>query len=360
MIMTSRMGGELEISSNLLSSKPQSGIVLDFPKPYHLKLNTGRAALYTILKEILRRGGRKKCWIPAFICPSVVTVFKALSFEVEYYACGNSLLEPELFDDKIGEGETLLYAHYFGKKNTPITNWINSWEKSKSVFIIEDCVQSSLNKNIGVTGNFSFTSYRKFLPQPDGAYLFSDFPIEIGLAPSDETFISSRFLGKLLRTFSDQDSLYLNLFSQSEEIIDHDLTPREISWISTYLMNRVDIPEIAKRRQHNWKALLKLIQQSPRASHVLSPLFPGLDEEEIPLGFPVKVFDGKRDSLRRFLSSQKIYCPVHWSLAHLNDVPVWNREKNLSQSILTIPIDQRLDENHMKTIVKAIESFTEG
>lgn len=356
--MIPRIGGELDISTEMISG-PTFTDIPHFPKPYLQKLNTGRAALYAALKEILNRRGKKKGWVPAFICPSVIATFRLLGFDLEFYGVGDTLTERMSLEEKIAEGETFFYVHYFGKKNTAISEWIASMGRSKDFFLIEDCVQASLNSNVGQDGDFAITSYRKFLPQPDGAFLWSTLPMEIQLASPDEEFISSKFLGKFMRSFMDHDDLYLDLFLKSEQLLDHDFEPRRMSWFSAFLMARTDIAGVSQARQKNWRLLHELIHHSPSASLIISPLFHELSEGEVPVGFPVKVSGGKRDSLRRYLVEQKIYCPVHWDLLHLQKVSGWNLEKNLSRSILTLPIDQRLDEEQLHSMIQGIESFEE-
>lgn len=357
--MISRIGGELEISLELISG-PYVGEVPCLPQPYLQKLNTGRAALYSCLIEILRRGGNRKGWVPSYLCPSVIATFRALEFDLEFYGVGDTLTDQGYLDACIEAGDTFLYVHYFGKKNVATSGWIESLDRSKSIFVIEDCVQASLNSNVGDVGNFAITSYRKFLPQPDGAFLWSDSPMEINSSDPNETFVSGKFLGKILRKYSHQDTSYLYLFSESEQLLEQDLEPRRMSWISTFLMSHTNISEISMRRQKNWRFLFGLLKNSSSASLILSPLYQELNEGEIPLGFPVIVLGGKRDSLQRYLAEQKIYCPVHWDLQHLRGVSGWQSEKNLSQSILTFPIDQRLNEEDLHTIIQKIESFEEG
>lgn len=358
--MSLRIGGELEIlPSSLLG--PKHDYVPSIERPHLIKLNTGRAALRAALEDILQRGGTTTAWVPAYICPSVVNAFLSLGFETKFYSINKASDESmqQRFPDLISKGDTFLYVHYFGIRNHWISNWLKTQESSRDFYVVEDCVQASLNSNVGEVGNYAITSYRKFLPQPDGAFLFSQAPLNIPLAEPDEYFVSSRFLGKSLKCHPIDDVVYLALFSEAERRIEHDFMPRKMSWLSAFIMDLTDIPSIIEKRIANWKLLCSFLEDHRLIGNLLSPIYDNLSLGDVPLGFPVKVEDGKRDKLRRYLSERHIYCPIHWALSHLNDSDEWNTEKNLSQSILTLPLDQRLEEEHLEYMVQTLDSFVE-
>jgi len=355
--MTFRMGGEIEIASASLA-EPVRHCAPSLPKPYIAKLATGRSALQISLQEIVRRGGRRKAWLPAYICGAVVSVFRGMDFELNYYPTGRRLADQE-FPKMVARDETFLYTHYFGKSNHAAIRWLDQADYPGKFYVIEDCVQASLNSNVGAAGDYAITSYRKFLPQPDGALLGANSPIETRAEEPDEAFVSAKFLGKLLRYQSGGDELYLSLISDSETRLDSDTKPRRMSWLSEFMVQRTDIPDISARRRQNWIALSNLIGNGPLAERGLSPIYNDLDTGEVPLGFPVTVTNGKRDALRRHLAENQIYCPVHWELPHLQSSSDWREEKELSQSILTLPIDQRFGQEHLTYMLKIIKSFLE-
>ena len=89
----------------------------------------------------------------------------------------------------------------------------------------------------------------------------------------------------------------------------------------------------------------------------VKPVYGALGVGEVPLGFPVRVTHGGRDALRRYLIGRQIFCPVHWSLPHLHEDEAWREELELSRTILTLPIDQRMGDEHLRYMIQAIESF---
>jgi hypothetical protein len=346
-----RIGGDFEIDVSVLSQPCVDGFPL-MPNLCKLWVDTGRTALLLSLQEIDRQGGVKKALLPAYICPSVIAPFLKSGFQLRFYNYAKLADAPHPEN-----GETVLFAHYFGKKNTSAIEWVKYLQAEHQIFVIEDCVQASLNANLGETGDFVITSYRKFLPQPDGAILgtCNEIPCDV-LENSDEAFISAKLVGKLMRHFPLEYQLYLKILDDAEAKLEM-LQPRKMSWLSTYMMERTDIQKIANARRANWLSLYKWLDKKGLLN-CLIPLFANLAEGEVPLGFPVQVSDGQRDDLRQFLADQNIYCPIHWTLDHLGEKDQkFSEEITLSQNILTMPIDQRLSKLHIEYMVNAIARF---
>ena len=346
-----RIGGDFEIDDSMLSQPCVDAFSL-MPNLNKLWVDTGRSALLLALQEIVRQGGVKKALLPAYICPSVIAPFEKLGFCIRFYSA------ERLTDTLPAEsGETILFAHYFGKKNIAAIEWVQHQRARCQLFIIEDCVQASLNANVGETGDFIITSYRKFLPQPDGAILGARSEIRWdGLEDPDESFISAKLVGKLMRHSSIEDLLYLKTLAKAEDALEMSL-PRKISWLSTYMLQRTDVQKIASTRRSNWLSLYKCLEEEGLLNY-LTPLFDNLAVGEVPLGFPVQVSDGRRDEFRQFLSDQNIYCPIHWVLDHLEGLDQeYHEESILSSKTLTLPIDQRLSKQHIEYMVKTIASY---
>lgn len=353
-----RIGGELEIGPEQLAA-PVLRHKLTLPKPFLLWADTGRSAIYLALREIIRRGGKKQAWLPAYCCPSVIAPFAALGFVIRFYSMGPDLQSPAGLPQNLDDGETFLFIHYFGFRNKPIIDWLNSVPGNDAVFVLEDCVQASLNSNVGDVGDYAFTSYRKFLAQPDGALLASNTLCESQLGKADEAFVSGRFVGKLLRQFA-PDEMFMHLFEETEKRLDAAIHPAEISWLSGYLMERTDIPAICQARRKNWEEMHQRLANENLTEKWLTPLFKeSLGKGETPLGLPVLVHNDQRDKLRNYLRTKSIYCPIHWPLDHLaqQQKDLFPAENSLSSSMLTLPIDQRLGADAMDYFVECIKDF---
>lgn len=346
-----RIGGDFEIDVSMLSQEPVYGLPV-MPSLHDLWMDTGRSALLVALRDIIKRGGARKALLPAYICPSVVAPFLKLGFKLRFYSA--DMMADSL---QIEEYETILLAHYLGKRNLPVVDWVRNRQAILGFFVIEDCVQASLSTNVGDIGDYVITSFRKFLPQPDGAMLGSRTEIfDADLGEPDEAFISAKLAGKFLRNSNCDGGIFLKLFGDAEARLDI-LSPRRLSWLSTYMMERTDIQLISSIRRTNWLTLYSCLDKNGLFKY-LKPVFETLADGEVPLGFPVRVVDGQRDELRRFLASKEIYCPVHWDLDHLVGFKdMFLDEIELSKSILTFPIDQRMRLSNVEFLVETAADF---
>ena len=82
-------------------------------------------------------------------------------------------------------------------------------------------------------------------------------------------------------------------------------------------------------------------------------IFNDVENDVTPMFFPIYV-KNNRDELRRKLIENEIYCPVHWPIpkqvnGHLNITT-----KNIYDSILSIPCDQRYQIEDMRRIINEI------
>ena len=357
-----RIGGEFEFHPDAYE---RSGCVEPIAKLANrdcLWTDTGRSALLIAASTIRHCGGKRRAWVPAFSCESISQALRQAGLDIQYYSagvsaeCQRSLPQPEV-------GETLLFIHYFGHRNRYMARAAEAY-RAAGIWIIEDCVHGSLMPGLGDRGDFAVTSYRKLLPVVDGAALLSRAPIdlsaiELPLAEPDESFISAKLIGKIMRgTHADAEE-FLPLFEFSENRLQDRVIPRQMSWLSTWMMARLDWKVAASKRRANWSALSARIAKADIADRS-RPVFDALQTDDVPLGFPIRVAGGQRDHLRRFLAGQEIYCPVHWPLGHLGgagDIDAFPDERELESSLLTLPVDQRMAPEHVERLVEALVSF---
>lgn len=352
-----RIGGEFELTVDMFSC-PETGAHYSLAMPHETWVDTGRSALNLALRAILERGGKQVAWLPAYCCSSVVDAFTAMGFQVQYYSLGSAL--NDMSELRVPEeGETFLYIHYFGKKNTAVSDWLECARSQARFYVIEDCVQASMNMVSGNLPDYRLNSYRKFLPVTDGALLGALAPITADLALADEHYVSEKLLGKLLRSGNHPDICYLDLLDDAEASL-MQVCPRRVSWFSERMLRRVEIDTIKAARVANWNTLWRAISTRNLLKYCV-PLFEGYGAEEVPLGFPVMVGGGRRDEFRRFLAEHRIYCPVHWRLDHLKAFGHgFEREIELGGSLITLPIDQRLTNTHLDYLVDIISIYFEG
>lgn len=350
------IGGEFEIDSELLQSRALFPVP-SIDKPHRGWFDTGRSSIRAALAIALRHGGRRLAYLPAFCCPSVIKAVEQCGFQIGYYSMGPDLATPSAMPEDL-EGATFLYIHYFGALNSPVQEWLNAQRLKQRFFVVEDCVQAPLSSGIGRSGDFAITSLRKIAPQVDGALLASELPIDFPTEPPDETFVSKKFAGKILRSKGGDEEAFLSLFYSSESRLDESTQCRGMSWISEHLMRRTDFQQIATRRCANWKSLDDHLARSGTAPIVKSLLT--LRPGEVPLGFPVVVQGGLRDKLRNFLKARRIFCPVHWFIGADAGNAGLKDDFQLSLRVLTLPVDQRLNDESLQSMAEAIAEFVRG
>lgn len=325
-----------------------------------LWMDTGRAALFVAAKAIRSRGGKPCVWVPAYSCESVSQPLLQAGFSIRYYHAGSDLGCGESALPQPKPGETLLFIHYFGHYNVRMATAAREF-RAAGVWIIEDCAQASLMAGTGKCADFTITSYRKVLPVVDGSALLCEAPIslsEIGLeiAPPDETFISAKLMGKFLRGASMDAPDFLPLIEMSELRLQNQVIPRHISWLSTWMMERLDWDAARAKRRTNWLALsaqLKVLELEGK----LTQVFTKLKDDEVPLGLSIRVAGGQRGHLRHFLAGRNIYCPIHWPLEHLPGGEPFPDDRELAATELTLPTDQRMSVKHIDRLAAEVVSF---
>jgi hypothetical protein len=349
-----RIGGEFELDLASFSQTMDNAPPLTLPSAHSSWTNTGRSALFLAATDILRRGGEPLVWIPAFCCRSVVQAFQQAGFSIRYYSSaelhGGDSLQPEPT-----AGQTVLFVHYFGHVNRYRLAQVAGW-RGRGAFVVEDAAQAALTQGVGLAGHYVTTSLRKFVPQPDGAMIGAEFELNFSTADPDEEFVSARVLAKLLRGAGAPPEAFLLLLGQTESRLDTEpIVPRKPSWVSKLLMAHTDFSSVAKRRRRNWELLRRSLRGSPATD--LTVLHDVLESGEAPLGLAVRVAGGQREVLRRFLADHGIFCPVHWPLSHVPTSTELALDHELSSQILTLPIDQRMEESHVRRFAKLLQQF---
>lgn len=328
------------------ASRPTYGL------PQELWLDTGRSALAVVARHVSATCPGGCVWLPAYCCESVAAPFLAAGLRVNFYGVGDRL---KCLDADPKSGDTLLFIHYFGWRNARAAAVAEGFRK-RGVRLIEDCAQAAFSRDLGRDGDHVLTSLRKLLPQPDGALLASRETIAVEPREADERFVSARVAGKLLRGTNAPANAFLPWLEDAESRLASDC-PRAMSWVAGKLLERADLASAASQRRANFDVLARgMANLGPKLD--LELLHDTIDAATVPLGMPVVVNGGRRDALRRHLASHGIFCAVHWDLSHLPG-DGFAAERALSTALLTLPLDQRYSEHHMRLILETLATFSE-
>jgi hypothetical protein len=143
---------------------------------------------------------------------------------------------------------------------------------------------------------------------------------------------------------------YLRLFRLAEyEYLNRKNAVFEINDISKNLLSRVDVEYIKNIRCRNFVYVYDRIKNNNKIRIIFDK---DKIKDNIPIGFPILI--NNRDNIRKKLMSESIYCPIHWSIKD-NYIPnIFNDAYYLSDSILTLPIDQRYNLEDMNRLVNTL------
>ncbi|MEG0889612.1 MAG: DegT/DnrJ/EryC1/StrS family aminotransferase [Bacteroides sp.] len=309
--------------------------------------SSGRAAFYHILLSIKEYMPKiKTLMLPDYICSSIINIALKSGFEIIYYPISNSLqINYSIFRTLYTKTSAVLLVNYFGlislEEQVRFLREIDD-----DICIIEDNVQSFFSMYNDLKCDFSFTSFRKTFPVPDGSLVVTKHKLTLPFF--DNTFAQYKIAGGVLKGLRSNncfdDQLYLDLLEKGEEYIDINLESR-MSDITSTLLSGIDLQRIALLRKRNAKYLTDGL-----SALGMEPLIP-YKKEFVPLFIPIWLEN--RDNIRNFFFNNSIYCPVHWPVS--NNTPKLLKGEELSKHELSLIIDQRYSLKDMDMILTLLE-----
>jgi len=223
--------------------------------------------------------------------------------------------------------------------------------------VIRDLTHSLLSENLQQQkSDYCFASFRKWGAVAGAAVACKSerkFRVGACLPATNEKYISLRKRAYALKSSyingEITDKHFLELFNRAEELLEKDYAdyPADNESIITAatLMNH------SKTRRENAAVLLNNLSES----RIVTPLFPKMRQGDVPLFVPVLVNGGRRDALKKYLIENGVYCPTHWPLSDLHNIP--SDAKGLYEQELSLICDQRYTADDMKRIVSLITEF---
>lgn len=329
------IGGEFEISPELL--KKTDSQTNYFGSEY--LFSSGRTSLFYILMN----ESADKVYVPDYVCPCVdETVKDAEKNIIKYHIKQNLIPEIPETDEKV----IFLLVNHFAICDVDSTVEEIKLKMPNAVIVLDD-VQALWDLKNEHKVDYAFSSFRKWLPVPDGSPVKTLKKLNVSDLVSN-SFVVNKLIGSLLKYYRDYEEInddnYLNFFEKGENEIDKSWNCK-CSSISKNILNNIDYEYVKKRRRENF---LYLYENIP------TELFGGgtsveynliKKESSVPMFFPL--FIGNKKELRRELMRNNIFCPVHW--------PIENNK--LAETELSLVIDQRYDLNDMDRIVNVIKEW---
>ena len=348
------IGGDLILDSSFLINKKENKFNI-YNKKYNYFLNSGRSAIYLSLMIVKSKIKKFKAFLPYYCCPSILQPFKELNIEIIFYGMGSDLNTPFNLPNKV-DNSVFFFIHYFGFKNSNIINFLNKQKnKSRNFYIIEDLVQTCLStyyKNS--IGDFQISSFRKFLPVPDGALLATNYKTNLSLQNPDFEYIAYQITSMELRRISFLENLYSDLYLRAEKILDKKTNLNEISFFSKKIIKTINLKYIKDRRVFNW---IKLNLFFKKRITKFERMYKKINKYDVPLSYPIIIKNNQRDNFIKYLNKNRVFCAIHWNLAYSKSYKLYYEEYLISKSIVSIPIDHRINNNNLKRLMDIIDEF---
>lgn len=309
------------------------------------KYSSGRSALYYILLDIQKRYGITTIYLPDYLCSSIVVAAEKSGMKVKYYPL-NTQLEIDTYKLPMQNNEktAILLINYFGlKKLAKQISIVRSL--SKNVVVIEDDVQAFYEfSKPDLKTDYKFTSLRKTFACPDGGIVKTNN--ELAEILYTNKFHQYKLAGSILKSLRKpeyyDDEVYLHLFKKGEMQIDDEIE-KGMSKMSQEIIKKVDFQRIAYIRQRNAKQIIDGLKTLG-----IDTILP-VPEDSVPLFIPIWLED--RNSVRKQMFQNRIFCPVHWPLEGLNV----QKGAELAEHEMSIIIDQRYTNKEMDFILTTLE-----
>jgi len=319
--------------------------------------SSGRGAISLLLQQVAPKN--QSVLLPEYICESVILPFIENGYTCNFYKV-NKDLSPDIESIRMYRNVGIfLHMGYFGFfTNSNLIDVLQNFKK-KSTIIIEDITHTLFSGfNRFEENDFYVGSIRKWFGVPSGGFLASskrqlERPVFSNVVFPNLRTTALLAKGKYVENADDNlKDLFLNQFAEAENLLDMDVTPYHIENISSEIINLLNIDELVKKRRNNFMILSEGLKS---VSYMKAP-FNELRNSECPMFYPILI-NNRRDEIRKKLTEEKIYCPIHWP------VPNRIRDNNLGSTldiynmILSIPCDQRYGTNEMEKIISVLKSL---
>ncbi|WP_461816142.1 hypothetical protein [Faecalimonas sp.] len=322
-----------------LNTKKSNNYILTF---------SGRTSIETVLKNEFQI---KKALLPSYCCDSMIEPFRQARIIVDFYDVyyENGIKINVSIDNDI---DAILWCNYFGfdVSMPDMKEFIN-----RGGVIIEDITHSLLSNQVyHKQSSYLIGSIRKWGPVLSGGICVA---LDKTLKEKPQECPSREFVDKKKKAMTLKQKYlsgeqeickdqFLNMFSESNKWLADNYSNLKIDEESLEILKSINWKDVCQRRCDNATILYGGLEKCKN----IKPLF-NIIEMNSPLFLPIIVDKENRQSLRKYLTENKIYCPIHWPKP--ND----KCESNLYDIELSLICDQRYDKDDIKRMVDVIKKW---
>jgi hypothetical protein len=276
--------------------------------------------------------------LPSYLCPTIIEPFRRKGIPYRFYKIKEGL-RPDLedIDSKSGPGlKAVLFIDYFGFPQKQYLADMTGNLRGKGITVIQDTVQSWLDNEDDLFGDFCFNSVRKYCPF-EASVLLSREAIRTGADTGMRLeYYWHRRTGQFLRYLHIKYGLFspvtfLSHIEASNRLY-HQPEILRMPTINKWLLDKLDFASMGKARKTVYKYLSDKLK--------LNLILEERQETPVPLGMAIYITD--RDDKRTELHKRDIHCPVHWMLSDEIDKKEFAYSWDLQRHTLTLPINVNL------------------
>lgn len=307
----------------------------------------GRQAIKSVLLSV-EDVKRKTCYLPSYLCRSILQPFEELGLRVKFYDFRSPLGRA-----RRKNGSLVFIVDYFGTENVS-EDEINDYLLNGCIVVL-DATHSLLDKKrLMINGKnlYIIASLRKIFPIPDGGVLYwSNDKIQPRKAvlPAANLMVEAIKSKKIYLNNTSNPSAkiknrFLRIYQKNETDKDrHSIILRKMSGVSFEILRNINILNIIRKRKRN----LKFFYDNLLDKNLF--LF-DFNEFKSPFILPL-IFNNseEREAVRKLMIENNIYPPIHWDLKKMISEK-YSFEHRLSKRILSMPIDQRYGKDNLRRV----------
>jgi hypothetical protein len=317
---------------------------------------TGRTALIE-LGRMLGNGRRRRLYLPSYFCATVTESLKPW-FDLHFFTDIPEESGPRFEAIKARAGDMVLAVNFFGIRDGQ--GWSEYQKSHDDVIVVEDHTHDPLSAwAFNSRAGYAFASLRKTIPLPDGAVLWSprglDAPFPSGPTPRGSYLKLEAMLLKdaYLRGFRVEKDRFRYLQIEGEQNLEES-SLGEACTATQLFLPLLPVSAFRRKREENIRSFLAAISGLRLPLTALYPYWP---EGNVPLGAVLRCeSEETRRKLLAHLVGNNVYASVHWPQAVSGAVSN-NRERMLSQRILTLPMDHRYGPGDLERVITILKGF---
>lgn len=316
---------------------------------------SGRTAIDLILQDLLKRRPIRSVLMPAWCCDSMLAPFIDRNIQVKFYdvSLGTNAPGYSLPDTDLADVTDILYlTNYFGYENTLSLETVKRYKEQGSIILYDRTHSFLMDDDLYCKmADYTFASIRKWMGVVGGAVVegLTDKPSlkDCPYAPIKEVAM----LDKFCYLQGDEQIVkqnFLNAFGEFGHHLAADYRDYEMDSLSYTLYKQENFVAMKAKRKDNAAYLhshLKGVRFLAELTYGATPLF-------VPVFFKNKEL---RDSVRKHLTENQIYCPIHWPKPQ--QIPVGYQTNEIYDTELSLICDQRYGIEEMERIVTLISEI---